>query len=177
VRSIAHAGQRKNASVGLTLLLVPEGRGVKNVGSTGNHDQYRHGDQCGCDRLHGSLLQKRAGQHHVDRSRLERISAPANSRLALEITTRVFRSSIGYYLVRNYAEVLAHARHLQLEARIRSWWLGPYQPGRRRAMSARISTISLKRPSGACCVSPARSRASKAWRLSPSAAGDVLDLE
>jgi hypothetical protein len=56
-----------------------------------------------------------------------------------------------------------------------SW--GSYQPGRRRAISARISTISLKRSSGASRVRPARNRASKAWRPSPSTAGDVTDLE
>lgn len=54
---------------------------------------------------------------------------------------------------------------------------GAYQPGLRLAMSARISAISLKRPSGASRVRSARNRASKAWPRSPSAAGDVLDLE
>jgi hypothetical protein len=55
-------------------------------------------------------------------------------------------------------------------------WEG-HQPWIRRATRPRTSTISLNRPPGAILLSPARNRCSNASRCSPSASGDVIDLE
>jgi hypothetical protein len=52
---IALRGPAENSSIGLTLLLLPEGLGVEScVGRASNPGQNRQGEQGGYDRLHGS---------------------------------------------------------------------------------------------------------------------------
>ena len=60
----------RNASVGLTLLLLKEGLGVESVGRTSDPGKNRQGDQKRYDRLHKPALQMRDPDNTiVDRNR------------------------------------------------------------------------------------------------------------